>query len=322
MTIISNCTASRIKDAALALKEGHLVAFPTETVYGLGADATNEKAVARIYEVKGRPTDHPLIVHISSMELMDKWASEIPEYAIKLARAFWPGPMTLVLKRTELAKNFITGGQDTVAIRVPSNTLANQLLREFESLCGDGIAAPSANRFGKVSPTCAEDVMEELSEYLSAKDLILDGGSSIVGVESTIIACTESDPLILRPGGITASMINNLLDLSIEVETNLSRIEIKASGLLESHYSPNARVYLSGTPKTGDGFIALSNFPTPEGAIRLTSPASNQEYARTLYQGLRLADSKKLSNVFVVPPVGDDIAVAICDRLAKSAFMK
>jgi L-threonylcarbamoyladenylate synthase len=322
MTVISNCTASIIKDAALALKEGHLVAFPTETVYGLGADATNEKAVARIYEVKGRPIDHPLIVHIASMELMDKWASEIPEYAIKLARAFWPGPMTLVLKRTELAKNFITGGQDTVAIRVPSNTLANQLLREFESLCGDGIAAPSANRFGKVSPTCAEDVMEELSEYLSAKDLILDGGSSIVGVESTIIACTESDPLILRPGGITASMINNLLDLSIEVETNLSRIEIKASGLLESHYSPNARVYLSGTPKTGDGFIALSNFPTPEGAIRLTSPASNQEYARTLYQGLRLADSKKLSNVFVVPPVGDDIAVAICDRLAKSAFMK
>jgi L-threonylcarbamoyladenylate synthase len=322
MAVISNCTASIIKDAALALKQGYLVAFPTETVYGLGADATNEKAVARIYEVKGRPTDHPLIVHISSMQLLDKWACEIPEYAIKLARAFWPGPMTLVLKRTELAKDFITGGQDTVAIRVPSNTLANQLLREFESLGGNGIAAPSANRFGKVSPTCAEDVMDELSEYLVAKDLILDGGSSIVGVESTIIACTKSDPLILRPGGITASMINNVLDLSIEVETKLARIQIKASGLLESHYSPNARVYLSGTPKTGDGFIALSNFPTPEGAIRLTSPASNQEYARTLYQGLRLADSKKLSNVFVVPPVGDDIAVAICDRLAKSAFMK
>jgi len=322
MAIISNCTASIIRDAALALKQGHLVAFATETVYGLGADATNEKAVARIYEVKGRPTDHPLIVHISSMELIDKWASEIPEYAIKLARAFWPGPMTLVLKRTDLAKDFITGGQDTVAIRVPSNTLANQLLREFESLGGNGIAAPSANRFGKVSPTCAEDVMDELSEYLGTKDLILDGGSSTVGVESTIIACIKSNPLILRPGGITASMINNLLDLSIEVETKLSRIQIKTSGLLESHYSPNARVYLSGTPKTGDGFIALSNFPTPEGAIRLTSPASNQEYARTLYQGLRLADSKKLSNVFVVPPVGDDIAVAICDRLAKSAFMK
>lgn len=322
MVIISKCTASIISDAALALKEGNLVAFPTETVYGLGADATNEKAVARIYEVKGRPTDHPLIVHISSMELLDKWASEIPEYAIKLARDFWPGPMTLVLKRTDLAKDFITGSQNTVAVRIPSHTLANQLLRDFESLGGKGIAAPSANRFGKVSPTCAEDVLEELSEFLGAQDLVLDGGPSIVGVESTIIDCTKRAPIILRPGGITASMVYNLLGLSAEVETKLPRIQIRVPGLLETHYSPKARVYLSGTPKAGDGFIALSNFPTPQGVFRLAAPANNQEFARILYQGLRLADSKKLLNVFVVPPVGDDIAVAICDRLAKSAFMK
>ena len=322
MSIISNCTKSAIKDAATSLISGNLVAFPTETVYGLGADATNEKAVARVYEVKGRPTDHPLIVHISSIDALDKLAKEVPEYAIKLARNFWPGPMTLILSKTELVKDFITGGQDNIGIRVPAHTVALALLKEFESHGNYGIAAPSANRFGKVSPTCAEDVKEELSDFLGVNDLILDGGPSLVGVESTIIDCTKGSPQILRPGGITATMINNLLDLSIEMDTKLSTIQIKAPGLLESHYSPTARVHLSGTPGPGDGFIAPSNFPTPKGVIRLMSPTNNQEYAKTLYQGLRLADSKKLTNVFVVPPVGDDIAVAICDRLTKSAFVK
>jgi L-threonylcarbamoyladenylate synthase len=319
MAIISNCTASIIKDAALALKQGHLVAFPTETVYGLGADATNEKAVARIYEVKGRPTDHPLIVHISSMELIDKWASEIPEYAIKLARAFWPGPMTLVLKRTDLAKDFITGSQETVAIRVPSHTLANQLLKEFESLGGYGVVAPSANRFGKVSPTSIDDVKEELTEYLKSKDLVLDGGPSLIGVESTIINCTNTTPIILRPGAITAAMINSLLGIRIELVTKECIKNIKVPGLLESHYSPKAKVYLSGTPAAGDGFIALSRFPTPSGAIRLISPTTNEEYAKALYQGLRLADSKKLHRIYVIPPKGDDISVAINDRLEKAS---
>jgi L-threonylcarbamoyladenylate synthase len=318
MAIIYNCTASIIKDAALALKEGHLVAFPTETVYGLGADSTNEEAVARIYEVKGRPTDHPLIVHISSMELLDKWASEIPEYAIKLARAFWPGPMTLVLKRTDLAKDFITGSQDTVAIRVPSHTLANQLLKEFESLGGFGVAAPSANKFGKVSPTNSQAVEEELDNFLLENDQILDGGQSQIGIESTIVDCTKDIPVILRPGFITSEMIESFLSIdlpNLDLESN----KIIAPGLLESHYSPKAKVYLSGTPSPGDGFIALSKFPTPPGVIRLTSPATNEEYARTLYQGLRLADSKKLSKVFVIKPAGNDIAVAVCDRLQKAA---
>ena len=322
MAIISKCTASIIKDAALALKEGHLVAFPTETVYGLGADATNEKAVARIYEVKGRPTDHPLIVHISSMELMDKWAREIPEYAIKLARAFWPGPMTLVLERTDLAKDFITGGQNNVGIRIPAHTVALALLKEFEAQGGYGVAAPSANRFGKGSPTCADDVNEELSNYLSENDLVIDGGTSIVGVESTIVNCTKSSPTILRPGGITAAMINDLLGIQIEGNTKVSIDQMKAPGLLESHYSPLAKVYLTGKPAIGDGFIALSKFPTPLGVIRLASPENNDEYARALYHGLRLADSKKLVNVFVVPPDGDDIAVAIYDRLIKSSLKK
>jgi L-threonylcarbamoyladenylate synthase len=319
MAIISNCTASALSDAARALKAGNLVAFPTETVYGLGADASNQLAVARIYKVKGRPTDHPLIIHISSINNLDKWAKDIPEYAIKLARKFWPGPMTLILSRTDLAKDFITGGQDNVGIRVPAHTVAQALLRAFESQGGYGVAAPSANRFGKVSPTCAEDVKSELADYLSTDDLILDGGQAEVGVESTIINCTNPTPIILRPGAITAAMINDLLGIKIETVLNNQTAQIKAPGLLESHYAPLAKVYLSGTPRSGDGFIALSNHPTPDGVIRLISPANNNEYAKTLYQGLRLADSKKLAKVFVIAPTGDDIAVAICDRLQKAA---
>jgi L-threonylcarbamoyladenylate synthase len=318
MTIISNCTASALKDAASSLIAGNLVAFPTETVYGLGADASNQQAVTRIYEVKGRPTDHPLIVHISSINNLDKWAKDIPEYAVKLARAFWPGPMTLILPRTELAKDFITGGQNNVGIRVPAHTVALALLKEFESQGGYGVAAPSANRFGKVSPTCAEDVNEELSDYLSKNDLVLDGGQSSVGVESTIVNCTNTIPTILRPGAITATMINDLLGIQIEIFLKNNGDQVRVPGLLESHYSPKAKVYLSGTPVIGDGFIALSKIPTPDGAIRLASPITNEEYARNLYKGLRLADSNNLSNVFVIPPTGDDIAVAICDRLQKA----
>ena len=319
MAIISNCTAAALKDAASSLLAGNLVAFPTETVYGLGADATNQSAVAKIYKAKSRPSDHPLIVHISSISNLDKWAKEIPEYAIKLARSFWPGPMTLILPRTNLAKDFITGSQDNVGIRVPAHTVALSLLKEFEAQGGYGIAAPSANRFGKVSPTCAEDVKEELSKYLSPADLILDGGQSLVGLESTIINCTKSTPTILRPGAITVAMIRDLLGIEIKEISGNNIDQIKAPGLLQSHYSPTAKVFLSGNPSANDGFIALSKYPTPEGVIRLIAPATNEEYARTLYQGLRLADRKKLAKVFVVAPAGDDIAVAICDRLQKAA---
>jgi L-threonylcarbamoyladenylate synthase len=320
MAIISNCTASAVSDAASSLIAGNLVAFPTETVYGLGADATNQSAVARIYAVKGRPTDHPLIIHLSSISNLDKWASDIPEYAIKLARKFWPGPMTLILPRTKLAKDFITGGQDNVGIRVPQHTVAQALLKAFESQGGYGVAAPSANRFGKVSPTCADDVKSELADYLSTDDLILDGGQSEVGVESTIIDCTKLTPMILRPGAITAAMINDLLQIQIKVLTNTSSNQIKASGLLQSHYAPKAKVFLSTKANPGDGFIALANTPTPTGAIRLAAPKNNKEYAQLLYQALRLADTKQLQNVIVIPPTGDDLAVAICDRLEKSAY--
>jgi L-threonylcarbamoyladenylate synthase len=323
MSIISNCTATAIKDAAAALVKGDLVAFPTETVYGLGADATNEDAVARIYKVKGRPIGHPLIVHISSLGNLDKWARDIPEYAVKLARAFWPGPMTLILRRTDLAKNFITGSQDNVGIRIPSHTVALALLKEFEDQGGLGVAAPSANRFGAVSPTSATAVEIELVDYLSENDQILDGGPCLVGVESTIIDCTQNKPSILRPGAITKEMIEYTLAITINPNTsNSGSIQIKSAGLLESHYAPNAKVLLTGVPSQGDGFIALDSFTTPSGAIRVAAPKTNEEYAQVLYEAFRLADIKGLSRLFVIPPEGDGIAVAINDRLTKSAFEK
>ena len=323
MSIISNCTVTAIKDAAAALIKGDLVAFPTETVYGLGADAANKAAVGKIYEAKGRPVGHPLIVHISSTGNLDKWARDIPDYAIKLARAFWPGPMTLILPRTDLAKDFITGGQDNVGVRVPSHTVALTLIKEFESLGGFGVAAPSANRFGAVSPTTASSVEVELADFLSESDQILDGGACLVGVESTIINCTQDKPSILRPGAVTKEMIEDALGITIDLDTsNSESIQIKAAGLLESHYAPNAKVFLTGSPSLGDGFIALDSFTTPVGAVRVAAPKTNEEYAQVLYQAFRLADSKGLSKVFVIPPTGGGIAVAINDRLAKSAFEK
>jgi L-threonylcarbamoyladenylate synthase len=319
MTIISSCTLSTLKEAANSLKQGNLVAFPTETVYGLGADATNKDAITRIYDVKGRPTGHPLIVHISSINNLDKWAQQIPEYAITLARTFWPGPMTLILPRTELAKDFITGGQDNVGIRVPSHPLALSLLKEFEILGGFGIAAPSANRFGKVSPTSAQDVQEELLQYLRPDDLILDGGPCQIGIESTIIDCTKPTPQILRPGGVTQEQIAELIDLELDKKSYTHSDDVKAPGLLESHYSPKAKVFLSGTPQPGDGFLALSSIATPTGAIRLATPVSDEDYARQLYSAFRLADSKKLERIFVVPLKNEGIAVAINNRLSKAA---
>ena len=302
--------------AAEHLIAGALVAFPTETVYGLGADATNSQAVARIYQVKGRPSDHPLIVHIASMDRMGNWASEIPEYAIKLARDFWPGPMTLVLKRSEIAQDFITGSQDTVGVRVPDHGVALALLEAFEKAGGKGIAAPSANRFGHVSPTCATAVLEELGTYLTHEDLVLDGGACTVGVESTIIDCTGELPIILRPGGITVEMIKDSTGVR-DLGTSLN--EIRVSGSLENHYAPLATVLLCETPTAGQGFIAHANIQTPPGVIRLASPHDDEEFARILYSALRQADAQGLSEVVVVQPIGIGIAIAIRDRLARAA---
>ena len=314
---ISTCDAGTVKAAAQALLAGRLVAFPTETVYGLGADAENATAVVRIYATKGRPADHPLIVHIPTIDLLDAWASEIPEYAITLARDFWPGPMTLVLKRTERAADFITGGQETVGLRIPAQPIALALLGEFVASGGKGIAAPSANRFGAVSPTNAEAVAQEIGEYLQEGDLILDGGQSLVGVESTIIDCTGDAPKILRLGAVTAEMIQESTGLEALYKNPAG---IKASGTLESHYQPKAKVLLDVIAEAGDGLIAPDQIPTPDGVIRLAAPFTIEQYARDLYAALRLADEKGLEFVVVLQPGGDGLAAAIRDRLQRAAF--
>jgi L-threonylcarbamoyladenylate synthase len=317
---LSNCTAETIRAAAAALKAGHLVAFPTETVYGLGADARNPDAVKRIYDVKGRPADHPLIVHISSIKQVERWASEIPDYAIALARNFWPGPMTLIFKRSAIAKDFITGGQETVGLRIPSDLFALALIAEFEKISDSAIAAPSANRFGQVSPTSAQAVSSELSEYLADDDLILDGGACNVGVESTIIDCTGKHPRILRPGAITDVMIVECTGSKLVSEANNNESSgIRVSGSLENHYSPLATVLLDQMPIIGQGFIAHADIPTPDGVVRLASPNNDEEFARILYGSLRAADESRLTHVVVFQPQGTGIAIAIRDRLQRSA---
>ena len=304
-------------DAAGVLLAGGLVAFPTETVYGLGADASNELAVARIYSVKGRPADHPLIVHVASMDGLGDWARDVPAYAISLARDFWPGPMTLVVRRSDLASDFVTGGQDTVGVRVPNHPVALGLLEAFVRAGGKGVAAPSANRFGNVSPTTAQSVVAELGDYLADGDQILDGGSCDVGVESTIIDCTGDTPRILRPGAITVEMIEQ--STGLKVLGSVEEPMIRVSGSLDSHYAPAAIVILDQSPVAGQGFIAMADVLAVDGVVRLAAPNTHEEFARVLYSALRAADEQGLATVFVQQPQGDGIAIAIRDRLMRAA---
>jgi L-threonylcarbamoyladenylate synthase len=304
-------------DAAANLSAGGLVAFPTETVYGLGADACNAAAVARIYSVKGRPSDHPLIVHIASMAGLGDWADDVPGYAISLARDFWPGPMTLVVMRSELTGDFVTGGQDTVGVRVPNHPVALGLLEAFERVGGKGIAAPSANRFGNVSPTTAQAVSDELGDYLAEGDQILDGGSCDVGIESTIIDCTGDVPKILRPGAITAQMVAE--STGLEVVGVVEESAIRVSGSLEAHYAPAATVVLDQSPIAGQGFIAMADVVAGDGVMRLAAPKTHDEFARVLYSALRAADEQGLETVVVEQPGGDGIAIAIRDRLKRAS---
>ncbi len=321
---LSKCSANAMADAAANLLAGGLVAFPTETVYGLGADACNAEAVARIYAAKGRPADHPLIVHVASMDGLGDWSDEVPAYAISLARDFWPGPITLVVKRSDLAADFVTGGQDTVGVRVPNHPVALGLLEAFERAGGKGVAAPSANRFGNVSPTTAQAVSDELRDYLADGDLILDGGACDVGVESTIIDCTGDVPKILRPGAITAQMIAESTGLEVAGQSSDGAVvdsnAIRVSGSLDAHYAPAATVVLDQSPVTGQGFIAMADVVAGEGVVRLAAPKTHEEFARVLYSALRAADEQGLATVVVAQPAGDGIAVAIRDRLKRAAF--
>jgi L-threonylcarbamoyladenylate synthase len=254
------------------------------------------------------------------MDGLGDWADDVPAYAIALGRDFWPGPMTLIVKRSELAGDFVTGGQDTVGVRVPNHPVALGLLEAFARAGGKGVAAPSANRFGNVSPTTALAVAAELGEYLAERDQILDGGACEVGVESTIIDCTGDAPRILRPGAVTAQMIAESTGLQVGgVVSAADQQEIRVSGSLESHYAPVATVVLDRAPIAGEGFIASADVESPAGVVRLAAPKNDDDFARVLYAALRSADEQGLETVVVAQPAGDGIAVAIRDRLKRAA---
>jgi L-threonylcarbamoyladenylate synthase len=252
------------------------------------------------------------------MDGLGDWAADVPEYAIALARDYWPGPMTLVVRRSGLAGDFVTGGQDTVGVRVPDHPVALGLLEAFASAGGKGVAAPSANRFGNVSPTTALAVGDELGDYLTEGDQILDGGPCKVGVESTIIDCTRDVPKILRPGAITAQMIADSTGLAVVGAVEESSIRV--SGSLEAHYAPAATVVLDQSPVSGQGFIAMADLVAGEGVVRLAAPKTHEEFAQVLYSALRAADEQGLETVVVTQPVGNGIAIAIRDRLKRAAF--
>ena len=312
-----------IDQAVTALAAGKLCAIPTETVYGLAANALNETAVARVFAAKERPVDHPLIVHVATASDATEWITELPQWAVDLTNSVWPGPLTIVGPRTALASNSVTGNQDTVAVRVPSHPIAQELLNQLKAQGVKGLVAPSANRFGHVSPTSAAHVSADLGEYLSAHgDLILDGGDCQVGVESTIVLATGSQPVILRPGAVTAADIKRITGVEVSEETtNAPRV----SGALDSHYSPTSQVVLitDGSETEFDsnsGFLALAQTPTPTGLVRLASPKTVEDFAHELYSSLRAGDDLDLKTIYVVPPTGDGIAQAINDRLQRAAF--
>jgi L-threonylcarbamoyladenylate synthase len=314
---------AEITHAAAILRQGGLVAFPTETVYGLGADAGSPAAVRRLFRVKGRPPDHPVILHVASINHVSEWVAGMPGYAVSLAGECWPGPLTLVLARAARVPDEVTGGRGTVAIRVPAEPTAQALLREF----GDAIAAPSANRFGRVSPTTAEDVRADLGAEV---DFVLDGGPSRVGVESTIVDCSGDAPAILRLGGVSRERVEEIVGRAVPV---LDRGEVRAPGTLLSHYAPSARVVVVEGDSDLDalvraelaagarvGVIATkSSEGVGGGSVVLGVAADADVYARSLYRWLRDADAAGLDVVLAVTPAEVGIGAAVADRLRRAA---
>jgi len=293
--------------AADALRTGGLVAVPTETVYGLAADATDPDALHRIFEVKGRPADHPLIVHLRSAERLDEWAATVPPTARRLVDAAWPGPLTVILPRGRRVLDEVTGGRDTVGLRVPAHPVAQALLDRS----GLAFAAPSANRFGSVSPTTALHVLDELGAFLDpARDVILDAGASTIGVESTIVDCAVDPPQILRAGAVTVEEVSRLLDGMIAPATGPSR----ASGMLASHYAPRCQVRL--VDDADDALALRAGTPRSE-ILDLTDDLV--VYAHELYARLRDADARGVATVIAVLPPAAGLGHAIRDRLTKAA---
>jgi L-threonylcarbamoyladenylate synthase len=296
--------------AAARLRAGGLVAIPTETVYGLGADAASPAAVARVFAVKGRPADHPLIVHIDPVWLGD-WAAAVPDVATVLAEACWPGPLTLLLARAERVPDAVTGGRDTVGLRAPAHPMTQRLLRDTRI----GIAAPSANRFGRVSPTTAQHVVDDLGALLDpARDVVLDGGPSPIGVESTIVDCTVDPPQLLRPGGIPTEDVERLLDIGLARASGPSR----AAGMLASHYAPTAPVVLVPDRRAADAQAA--RFEREGLRVAVVDHGDDLvAYARQVYAELRAADAAGADRIVAVLPPPTGLGHAVRDRLTKAA---
>jgi L-threonylcarbamoyladenylate synthase len=318
-----SCSSEDLDRAAGVLRQGGLVAFPTETVYGLGADAGSPEAVGRIFTVKGRPRGHPLIVHLPAADLLEVWADGVPPTAKVLADAFWPGPLTLILQRSGRVPDAVTGGRATVGLRVPDHPVARALLERF----GGGVAAPSANRFGHVSPTTAAHVRADLADDV---DLILDGGPCTVGVESTIVDLTGDRPEVLRPGGVSAARLSEVL--GAEPRQWSGQGPARAPGMLAAHYAPEARVEVVtaatvaaratelGATGLTVGVLAprvLDGLPST--AVELEPAGGPTEYARLLYTRLRQADRLGLDVLLAVPPRAVGIGIAVGDRLRRAA---
>ena len=315
-------TAAAIAEAAERLRDGLLVAFPTETVYGLGADAANPDAVRGIFAAKGRPADHPVIVHLGDATQLARWARTVPDGATRLAEAFWPGALTLVLPRAAHVADIVTGGQDSVGLRVPSHPVARELIAAF----GGGIAAPSANRFGRISPTTAQHVADDLGDSVS---MILDGGSCPIGIESTIVAFVTDRPVLLRPGGIGASALSRVLGEPLaEPDATAPR----ASGTLAAHYAPRTPANLLATDMLRAEITQLDERdeivavlartlarPADFTGVWLPAPADARQYAHDLYANLRTLDAANADVILVEKVPDDDAWLAVRDRLSRAA---
>lgn len=331
-----------VEAAAELLRQGRLVAFPTETVYGLGADASSEAALKRLYQVKGRPTDHPVIVHLADVSELSKWARTVPEAALSLARAFWPGPMTLILPRADHVLPQVTGGQDSVGLRIPSHPLARRLIETF----GGGVAAPSANRFGRLSPTTAAAVAESLGDDV---DMILDGGPCSVGIESTIISLLGEQPVVLRPGMLQVKDIESVLGCKVtlgpaKAQAEEVSAEVRVPGALPSHYAPHTSTAVTDAETLIELFAEGMAIGRSQGVLAfaptietmktnfgsrfytamateafITAPADADEYARKLYDSLRQLDSLALHKILVeAVPQGAEWD-GVRDRLARAS---
>ena len=314
-----------VRRAVEVLRHGGLVAFPTETVYGLGADASNAVAVRRVFEVKGRPAGHPLIVHLERSDMVDEWAVEVSDDAYRLADAFWPGPLTLLVhRRADRVPDAVTGGSDRLGLRVPDHPVALALSAAFDG----GIAAPSANRFGRVSPTTAAHVRTDLGDDV---DMVLDGGPTAVGVESTIVDCTTEVPEVVRPGGVSFESLEHVLGRPAGVW--LGDREVAAPGTLAAHYAPRAGVRVVEGPAEvieaarialGEGRSVAVLAPTlvdglPDGVRQLEPAGDADHYARVLYARLRAADAQAVDVLIAVPPDDVGIGRAVRDRLRRAA---